>query len=749
MHWQGVKVLLQWSLLLAVSCAGQIQRKYVTAFMNNPPGKSKAVFQLYLVTSDKPATVTVTVPQPFFNKTVHVDKDSSGLVTLDNTYMITEKDVTSKVISVTSDEAISVIAFNTEKVTADAMTCLPEEDLGTEYYVIIPGQVTGSGKQIVVANGFEDKVQVTITVSGSITYNGISYQSGETFSVFLENQQVIQFQSSEDPTGSKISSTSPVAVFAGHSCFTGLSSYCDILMEQLHPVKNWGTVFPVFPFLTNTQDVISIVAGSPDTFVTIYSPKGTTQHSLHEGGHVQVTVDNILLINATKPVTVSYLFQQSRSDSLQYQYDPSAITVPPLLPGGRYYKFVTQSYYDNFILIVSQTSSDSGFYLDGKPLSSYPMTMKEFNGFRGWQVTLGKTEGQHKIHHVTSPFILYVFGTEVSVSYGYSLVQGLPFPEPTKELKCSIHCLKDAAEFILPYSLVSAAHLDALHIHLKDSMCRAENMGDHYLIKIPFTRCGSSVLYDNGRTFYANTIYGTIPDTDVHRIEIPVRCEMENNKSVELIINPKVNNMVCKSYYNVSMKLYESDSFTEPLTLYPHKVDLNSNLHLELEVLSNDEELQIFTETLTASPSLGDTKKIYRIIERGCHQDSTLQVHQMTDPRLQRFSFHAVKFDQFNEVYLTANVIICHNSTSPNRCTRGCISSRLRRDVPKEEVDTARLSQGPIVFSSDEKITQVSVLASGLVVALCTTVILSILALVIQKEYYRRKKRALPPSNDL
>lgn len=379
---------------------GQIQRKFITIFMKNILVNSETTLQLYLVTCDKAATVTVTVPQPFFNKTVYIDQDSSSVVTLDYTYMITEKDVTYKVILVTSDVAISVIAFYTALVTADAMTCLPQEDLGMEYYIITPGEETGgqapgTSRQFAVANGFEHEVQVHITVSGSITYNRISYKSGDSFTLQLENQQVIQFQSSDDLTGTKISSSAPVAVFTGHTCYKGRNSACDALIEQLHPVKNWGNVFAVFPFFAHTQDVISTVAGSPDTLVIIDSPESTTQHRLHEGDHVQITIDKILLINATKPVVVLHLFQQSRSSGIKYNYDPFVTTVPPSLHGRRYYKFVTQSFYDNFILIVSQAFSDSDFYLDGKPVSSYPTTMKEFNGFRGWQVSLGKIEGQH------------------------------------------------------------------------------------------------------------------------------------------------------------------------------------------------------------------------------------------------------------------------------------------------------------------------------------------------------------------
>ncbi|KAM4021733.1 uncharacterized protein ACNLHF_027043 [Anomaloglossus baeobatrachus] len=728
---------------------GQIQRTFVTAFMENININSGTSFQLYLVTCDKAATVTVTMSEPFLNKTVHVDQDSSSLVILDYKYMITGQGITSKVIMVTSDVAISVFAFNTHSVTSDAMTCLPQEDLGVEYYIITPGQgeqeQSSKRGQFVVANGFEHEVQVDITVSGSFTYNGISYNTGDFFTLSLGNQQVIQFQSTGDLTGTKVSSSAPLAVFSGHTCYQGSNSACDNLMEQLRPVRNWGNVFAVFPFFTHTQDVITIIGGSPDTHVNIDSPGGVTNHSLQEGAYVRIPIDKILLIKATKPVMVSYLFHETRSGGLQYTYDPFLTTVPPSLLGRRYYKFVTQSLYDNFILIVSQVSSDSEFYLNGEPLSSYPTTSKEFNGFIGRQVTLGKTEGQHEIYHETSTFTLYIFGTGSYVSYGYSMGEDEPYSESSQEPESLIRCLPDAAEYILPYSLVTEAHLDVLDIHLKDPLCRAEEEKDHYLIKIPFNRCGSSVLNEDDKTFYLNTIYGTVPDTSVHRIEIPVKCEMQANETLDFSFQPKVNDVVSFGHYNVSLRLYQADNFTDLIAMYPHEVDIHGSLHVEFKVESEDEHLQILVEKCKASPSLGESEQMYNLIQHGCSQDSTLQTHLVLDQRLQRFSVHVFKFDNFQEVYLSCNVIICHNETVPNRCTQGCLTPRHRRDTrsSKVQLQSAKLSQGPIRISSDQPQNPRTVPVSALVMVIGVFGLLSVLGLVLQKHHYRRRDYTL------
>ncbi|KAG8557244.1 hypothetical protein GDO81_018377 [Engystomops pustulosus] len=714
MYGHTVKIVLLWSLIPTFSNAaklssssqltekcllqpGQIQKTFAMVFMYNPKTSYSTKLYLYLVTCDKAARVTVTASQPSFNKTIQVDKDSSSRVTLDYPFMITESSITSKVVVISSNVAISVYAFYDGSNTADATACLPQEDLGQEYYISTPSLSSSASKEFSIANGFESIAHVNVTVSATITYGGVSYSKGKVLSLSLKQREVIQFQSSYDLTGTKISSSAPVAVFTGHSNNPGYN--WKPTMEQLHPVKNWGTFFAVFPFLAHTSDIINIMASSNDTIVNVTSSSGTSTHNLQEGSHVQVTVNSIKLVNSTQPIMVSYLTNYAYTSSLRYYYEPFLTTVPPSLLGRQYYRFVTRSSHDNFLLIVSNTSSVSGFFIDGTPLSSYSTTKKEFNGFRGWEVKLGKTEGKHEIYHETSTFTFYAFGTGTYTSYGYSVGQ---FPNPEE---CSIRCLPHMAEYILPKSLLSEAHLDVLNVHLKDPQCKAVKEKDKYLIKIPFNRCGSSVLTEDGTTFYANTIYGTIPNTDVHRIEIPVRCEMHGNKSVELLINPKVNNVICKGYYNVSMQLYQSDSFTEPLTLYPRELDLHSSLHVEFKVVSEEKGLQILTETLTASPAPENTTRKYTVIQNGCRQDSTLQVHQVDDPRLQRFTFHLFKFDQSQDIYLAANVVICHNATSPNRCTKGCISPRLRRDVQAsmEQLDTNTLSLGPFGYSSNKK----------------------------------------------
>ncbi|KAM4651516.1 IgGFc-binding protein-like [Discoglossus pictus] len=746
-------------LLMGILTAGQAQRSFVTAFLENISRTSSTTLELHIVTYDKAATVSISVSQQSFNHTVVIDRDSSSAVTIGYEYMIYERQPISKAVIVTSDEDISVYAFYTNIESADAMACLPQGDLGTEYYIFTSGK--GTANQFAVANGGDNAVWVNITVSGSLILNGVQYENQDTFTFSLGYQQVIQFQSTNDLTGTRVTASASVAVFSGNKCFTGPSNACDVLVEQLYPVQSWGRLFAVFPLLNHTQDIVDVMAANADTLVTTEGPEGEiTQYNLQQGSHVKLNLIDSVLVKSSKPVMVSYLFQQSVA-GLVIGYDPFFTSIPSMVLTRNYYKFITKEIYHNYILIVSEASSASDFYLDHKPMDLQLLPVSEINGIRGWEVYLGKIGGQHEIYHKTDNFTLLVYGIEKWVSYGYSLGQERTYPDPPlsspteePESPAALRCLSHGAVYQLPLSVVFEAHLGVHDIHLEDPQCQAEQEGNVAVIKVPFNRCGSRVLDEGGKTLYVNTVYGTIPGTSIHRIEVPVSCEMERNETLGFNLHPKVTDVVSQGHYNVSLKLYNSEAFDDLITLYPFEIDLPGNVYVEFKVESDDKNLQIFAENCKSSPSLEDGDQSYSLIEHGCSQDSTLHSHPVSDHRVQRISFHLFKFDDLPEVYLACNVIICHGGSSPNRCSQGCINRRHRRAArsPRHELASARLSQGPIVFKQDgrpQRILGERPFPSLVFVAvICGLGLVAVGALMLQRRYYKTREYSLLPDTD-
>ncbi|XP_072277311.1 uncharacterized protein [Pyxicephalus adspersus] len=592
-------------LLIGLLSTGYAQKHFITVLMEN---YSPASLQLYFTTFDEAASVIVSVSDPQFNQRVFVERMSTSTLTLDSKYMITGNQLSSKAVIVTSDVDISVFAFNVAANTVDSSPVLSIDELGTEYFVFTasPGP---SESQFAVASAVGHTTFVNVSVSGSITYNGKFYTSGDTFSVSLEPQQAIQFQGSSDLTGTRVITSAPVAVFSGHKCFKGPSTTCDILFEQLYPVESWGRTFTVFPLANHTGDIIDIMAAETGTIVKA----NETEYVLLQGGHVQLTLQKSCVVTASKPVMISYSFQDRQGF---YRYDPFLLSVPPNPLRREYYKFVTDAFYQNYIMIVSDASSVSEFYLNHKPLDQYMFTTKEMNGFKGLEVWLGKVGGQHEIYHTYSPFLVYVYGLETDVSYGYSLGQETKYEE--EKNSPVLNCFPHGAEFHLPLSLVSEANLNVSDIHLEDPMCKGTLEGKFVVINIPINRCGSYILSEGEKTVYSNTVYGTVAESGVHRIEVPLKCEMAANESLEWSFHPQITDVVSQGHYNVSLKLYKTAAFADPITTFPYEVDLHGWLYVEFEVQADeDESLQILVESCKASSSLQDQEKNYNVIQQG------------------------------------------------------------------------------------------------------------------------------------
>ncbi|XP_078542147.1 IgGFc-binding protein-like [Lissotriton helveticus] len=401
-------------------------RSFIVAFMQNYVTPANLILELS--SYDEPCMVQITVPSPPYNQTVLLAKNSTTEVVLPSNYMLTEGERSRKLVTVSSDADISVIAFNIGEYTADAFACLSKQVLGKEYFVFTATSASTYGSHFAVGNGENVETQVNITVSGSLLVNGTRYEDKQMVTITLAPQEVILLSDANDLTGTRVASSTPVAVFSGSKCYFIPSSGCDTLIEQLYPVQSWGQQFVVFPLMTKgVRDRIFIIAARPNTTVTLRDKSTTLQYSLQPGSEVSMDLETGMLVNATEPIMVGYLFQGGYS-SLPFIFDPFIATVPPSNFSRRYYKFVTNAFFNNSLFIVSRSSnSSSDFLLDNRPLSEYVSTVRGLEAFTGWEVNLGKIGGQHEISHQSETFEIYVYGVESYISYGYSLGQAESF----------------------------------------------------------------------------------------------------------------------------------------------------------------------------------------------------------------------------------------------------------------------------------------------------------------------------------
>lgn len=127
----------------------------------------------------------------------------------------------------------------------------------------------------------------------------------------------------------------------------------------------------------------------------------------------------------------------------------------------------------------------------------------------------------------------------------------------------------------------------------------------------------------NDTISYTNTIRAS-PAGEVitrqKRIEIIVKCIMENNSTVEVMYITEKDveqNTSALGRYNLSMSFYESDSFSSPILSSPYYVDLNQTLYAQVSLHSSDADLLVFVDTCIASPNSDFGSSNYDLVRSG------------------------------------------------------------------------------------------------------------------------------------
>ncbi|KAL8187234.1 UNVERIFIED_CONTAM: hypothetical protein K2H54_040679 [Gekko kuhli] len=276
----------------------------------------------------------------------------------------------------------------------------------------------------------------------------------------------------------------------------------------------------------------------------------------------------------------------------------------------------------------------------------------------------------------SSNFMTLVLSTDYANSYrGFSAHYtsiSIPTPQPNNMITVTL----------------SKSYLDSLgynenDLTLNDPACRP-NASNPVMFSFPFNSCGTIKESQNHTISYTNTITAS-PAGDVitrqKRVEIIVKCIMENNSTVEVMyITEKdvAQNTSALGRYNLSMSFYESDSFSRPIFSSPYYVDLNQTLYAQVSLHSSDVDLLVFVDTCIASPNSDFGSPNYDLVRSGCAKDNTYVAYPVLE-RYGRFRFSSFKFLRSHpSVYIHCEVLICDSKDPNSRCTKSCISRHKR-----------------------------------------------------------------------
>lgn len=373
--------------------------------------------ELYLdLSSSVNTTGTVSVSGISFTEDFTITANTVTRITIPATAMMTiSETVTQMGIHIVSVDDIAVYGTNLYNTSSDAFLGIPVTALGTSYIMLGYQGLPVYGSDFAIVSPSDGNV-VTITPS-VLTSDG--HAADVPFDVTLNQGEVYLVVAEGDITGSVVSSTYPVAVFAG-SVAANIpvnTSAADVLVEQMPPVSAWGTDFIGRPLAGRANgDTWRFLASQDATSLTI---NGTNVATLNKGDFYETILTEASLISADKPILTIQYANGIGWDNLTG--DPFSMLIPPYGQFTENYTFSTPSsgFDVNYINVFVKTTGVSGMLLDGvsmDPTEFVVITGTEFSA-AAFPTTINTT------YNITNSnnekFGLTAYGFTGSNSYGY------------------------------------------------------------------------------------------------------------------------------------------------------------------------------------------------------------------------------------------------------------------------------------------------------------------------------------------
>ena len=293
--------------------------------------------------------------------------------------------------------------------------------------------------------GCEDNTELTITPTQAIEIpsdlviegnSATTVTAGESYTITMNRMQTFQFENLLDLTGSKVTSSKPIAFFSGHECAdvpVGVG-HCDHLVEQLPSTRTWGRLF----FIASLKSRISgewykVIGSRNATSVVVhcFSNRVSTMTSivivLDVSGSSQefnIGQNRFCSVQANKPVLLVQ-FAAGRSLDVADYGDPFMMMIPPVKQYKNNYTFVSQSRFANFLTITVPVKfyNPSTIFLNGTALLStswMPLYCSSVD-ICGYATQTSIGVGRSHVRHENPDAVLgvVVYGFELGGSYGY------------------------------------------------------------------------------------------------------------------------------------------------------------------------------------------------------------------------------------------------------------------------------------------------------------------------------------------
>lgn len=279
-----------------------------------------------------------------------------------------------------SDDPISAIALNRETYTTDQANLLDIEALGKDYRILTyTGLSTYGGQMSVTA--VEDDTEVTIVSPVALGGN----PAGTPFTVTLNKGESIYYEGSPstDISGTHVSSSKNVAVFAGVECAnvpTGAVA-CDHLISQQYSTDNYDTEFLVSNSYGNGAlgDLVRVIGATDGTEVFL---NGVSVGTIDAGQVLEFDAGAGGVVTATDPVTMAQ-FMRGQSQRQAGIGDPAYEIIPSIDQLLAAYAFTTpvggEAFSLNYLSLAIAADDADSLMLNGALVDT-----SMFTSISGW-----------------------------------------------------------------------------------------------------------------------------------------------------------------------------------------------------------------------------------------------------------------------------------------------------------------------------------------------------------------------------
>ena len=371
--------------------------------------------QLFLfITNPESSAVSFIVTPINFSGSVSTSSTTVNIPSSFEVVSINERD---KGILVEANGNINVYGLSSASGSADAYLALPCTVMAVdeyEYYGISYDIRGSSFPSVILLVACENETVVKFNPSTIITLNSL-----ETYQ--LES-------STQDLTGTRITSSKPLSVFSGSDCANVPQdiNYCDHLGEQVPPTVTWGSKFLVASLegRSSGERIRVLSARAASVAVNCNTNVSVSEFQLQSGGsyrEFEILINSFCSIESTSPVLVAQYAYGSTSDGVG---DPFMMIIPPIEQFTNNYLVESlTNFISNHVTVYvsSEFFQTAQIFLDNSIVTDWRNVVCASGEICGHISRTNVSTGAHSVSHQNSSAVLgvSVYGFGIDNSYGY------------------------------------------------------------------------------------------------------------------------------------------------------------------------------------------------------------------------------------------------------------------------------------------------------------------------------------------